>query len=173
MPIPTPENAKLLAELMEQTALAADDNFLVSNISITKRTTFATVYNSLKNLYGVGYGIVETGSNTNGRWIKFSDGTMIQRGTATVSPTYYTDNNNIGTYGWSFYMVLYSSNLYITLPGSFVGVDDYQFIALENGGSAAQPYAQNYSANSVRFGCIVPNNATSVTFSWIAIGRWK
>jgi len=164
MPIITPSNAKLLTELSEKSTAALTD------IIFLYETVNSLPYKLPLSKLGI---IIESDSNSNGSWIKFSDGTMIQRGTATVSPTYHTNDKNIGTYGWSFYMVQYASNLYITFPTKFVDKNSYQFLALENGGSTAQPYAENYSANSVHFGCIVPNNVTSVTFSWIAIGRWK
>ena len=167
MPIPTPENAKLLAELMEQTALAADDNFLVSNISITKRTTFATVYNSLKNLYGVGYGIVETGSNTNGRWIKFSDGTMIQYGTIAAASTTF-----------STFVALYISGVKtITFPTSFINTGfSYSDIVTYPSGSGGLWTAQDNTLTVSTIGryIVAPSSTTrTVGISWHAIGRWK
>jgi len=165
MPIPTPENAKLLAELMEQTALAADDNFLVSNISITKRTTFATVYNSLKNLYGVGYGIVETGSNTNGTWIKFSDGTMIQYGSFITAGNGGTDYT-----GYRTYPVTFTTKPDYTIGNAWsgyhgAGISSANQIALVNNWTDKFFYAVRFIGAT--------SSSYNIVYNWTAIGRWK
>ena len=68
----------------------------------------------------LGAGIIEEGSNANGKWLKFSNGTMIVYDIpASFSSTgWSTGNYNIGSYGWSFYYKNITVSLPIELPNT-------------------------------------------------------
>jgi len=76
MPIITPSNAKLLTELSEKSTAALTD------IIFLYETVNSLPYKLPLSKLGI---IIESGSNSNGRWIKFSDGTMIQYARVTMS----------------------------------------------------------------------------------------
>lgn len=95
-------------------------------------------------------------------YITFENGVLIQVG-KVMSPTLVISNNNIGTYGWSFYM----ENVAIEFPKLFCSVP---FVTVgTNGGfgwvngvtERGFNYYFAFYSNSVRRG------------DWIAIGKWK
>jgi len=115
-------------------------------------------------LVELGAGIVESGYNNNGSWIKFSDGTMVQWCRASQ-----TTGNNSGTV-----------NLF---PTSFID-RNYQISAIQkgvsSGGTTAQytTETQDISMSSFSVKCLYYfngawNDSTAITFFIIAIGRWK
>ena len=108
-------------------------------------------------------GITETGSNENGEWIKYEDGTMIQMGICIASANV---NHGSATFPTPFK----DTNYYVNLTHKYVGAD---------GGST-----QIRTLNSVEFngasGCYVfsvYSDGTIPTFKrtimFQAIGRWK
>ena len=130
----------------------------------------ATGYSVTEVSYNTGpYAIVESGSNSSGRWIKFSDGTMIQYGYKYNSVNVdITTSFHEGNYGWFF----------LDFPTSFVDTNfaisafarllDYiPTIQLEG----------TYSTDRVGFFVMdigVPlGSYTFKHFCWYAIGRWK
>jgi len=126
----------------------------------------ATGYPVTEVSYNTGpYAIVETGSNSNGSWIKFSDGTMIIHGkqTGSIPATGYPSS------------VLDVSG---SFPTSFIDNPSISFSAAENillvGGARYSDGSGSASPTSWKFA--VANNYSStlpyiVTF--MAIGRWK
>jgi hypothetical protein len=109
-------------------------------------------------------GIID-GNNSNGEYIKWSDGTMMQWGQG-ISGTAALVNNDIGTYGWSYYQVTVA----ITFPTSFIDTN-YTPTGSTNGtGFQFAEGTKTPSANSM-----VAFNVSSaaMNYRWIAIGRWK
>ena len=118
--------------------------------------------------------IEESGSNSNGTWIKFSDGTIIMKGTKEFG--------NDGTFA-------NSSFVYVQLPLSIDTNKDYTFYATPN------YYSDFDGANSVILTAQPGKNlevvyrrlsyypasdskqtelfAHNTKFNWLAIGRWK
>lgn len=119
-----------------------------------------------------GVTIEESDSNSNGAYIKLSDGTLIQYGTATVDfslDTWTVANLNIGTYGWSYYTL---SKGPFTLPTSFID-GNYSISAI---GGSNQRIVQQSTLNTTGFTLVWHNYAatSSVTsIKWFAIGKWK
>ncbi len=118
-------------------------------------------------------GIYESGSNSNGSFIKYSDGTLLQWGTlvnaTSSSYTWVIVNYNIGTYGWSYYS---TSDPNVVLSVEFIDTT-YTFTAMA--GSNVR-MAQGGSKTTTSFGVVYHSySAVSGTTSvlWTAIGRWK
>ena len=114
-----------------------------------------------------GVDIVESGSNSNGNWIKYADGTMICWHTLNKE---ITINNPWG--------VLYESSEYFswTFPQTFTVTPSISVsrvnghaCSLENAGVATNEHSQNIYA--VR---PAPNaNSTATALTFMAIGKWK
>lgn len=107
-------------------------------------------------------GVVESGSNSNGSYIKFADGTLIQQG-------------NTGTFSVP---ASQSGVKAVILPINFYDTD-YYVVQTELGGGAYWSWINVSTQNKTisGFNCSCWNNtgvsAASVGYSWIAIGRWK
>ena len=121
------------------------------------------VINAASGYYVNGAPMIEKGSNSNGTWVKYPDGTMIcyAEYTATISSSYG------GTYyagGWHFPLafieipvVLFSAKTY---PYGLVALDDF-----------SASVTGNFEIESVS---TTPTlNSSTITFSMCAIGRWK
>ena len=115
--------------------------------------------------FWAGY-IVEGGSNDNGSYIKYSDGTMIctkkVKGTVDITTTWYTlytGSLNLGS----------SPQTFITTPVvNYSMIGEYAFLG---GSSSAKPTTNNLGSIIL----IRPNSSsnTSYEIDVIAIGRWK
>jgi hypothetical protein len=115
--------------------------------------------------YTYGQGIVETGSNSNGNWIKFDNGTMMQWGSNTnSSATSFADG-------------VYSKQHNFNLPASFISTS-YSITASASPGSSSYSwvYAPQVITTS-QAGCYMWSNynygSAPVGVLWQAIGRWK
>lgn len=114
-------------------------------------------------------GIVESGSNANGNWVKYADGTMIQSGvftfegvTATALPTggYRTLGRTI-SFPLSF----------IDTPKSLVAISGSD--TNDNGFTANNQQLTASSFAGFWWTINVNNNVLVHTLNWLAIGRWK
>jgi|SRR5690554_2060044 len=113
--------------------------------------------------------IEDSGSNANGSWVKFGDGTMICWGTASfttsMSPPSGSSISNTG-------------NLGIDLPQTFT-ITPKAFFQVT--GESTVPNAFILSANSpntttivrMRLASILPRDTETFYVDWRAIGRWK
>jgi len=117
-----------------------------------------------------GVSIVETGSNSNGNWIKFGDGTMI------VTQFYHT---TIQTNQWSAWGSCYAADLAVppNYPQTFI---DYPCVtkSISNVGNNAWSYwlGADGVTRSGQMGVVRPTAAgaaTQFTVNVIAIGKWK
>lgn len=116
------------------------------------------------------YGIVESGSNANGSYVKYADGTLICYGTKTDT---FTINNSWG----ALYRELNEKTFQITYPISFVSQPSFNISM--NGANSAM-LVNWYNSDSVttksdRYILARPTSANAQTYSigWTAIGRWK
>lgn len=115
--------------------------------------------------------IVESGSNANGSWTKWSDGTMIIdkiiSGTADITTAwgnlYVSRDINLGSFPVSFI----ETPTVVVSPQTQTGT---QYMLVGNGGYG---YATNVNAGSVAL--VRPNSRTSVAYRLevIAKGKWK
>ncbi len=111
-------------------------------------------------------GVTEKGTNANGTYVKFSDGTMICHGRVSISSLAIT-----GPWGSSYL----SPALSVTFPATFVEAPPAITANMENTtGDIATWY--NVLASTISFdgyfGSAV-SRTFACTLSWMAIGRWK
>jgi hypothetical protein len=109
-----------------------------------------------------------TGTNANGNWEKKSDGTMTCWHSYTCSALSIS-NNNIGTYGWSYYIGADA----VTFPAGFIALP----VAVPSGNTITTSNLVSASIDSLTTtGCRLvtyDNGATGVPVGYVAIGRWK
>jgi hypothetical protein len=111
--------------------------------------------------------IVESGSNSNGSYIKFSDGTMIQRGKLAIASRTFSAAGSIGV-----------SVVTVTLPTAFIDTTyDYVDTPIANSGFAMWMGQANDSTRTTtavpRYICFYTTGTQSAGVSWVAVGRWK
>ena len=165
------------ANALGNTAISTIQQSIVTNYIIKAYQVVAapgTVKNeyteSDKHVYSTNYvndklaGIIESGSNENGNWIKYSDGTMICYGK-------YVGNFAIDTLAGSLYRC--DPDLTITLPNTFIN-NEYNVTICGNG-TANLGYTTTFTTTS--FNCYIISYASreqsTKAFYWQAIGRWK
>ena len=116
------------------------------------------------NIVGAINSVVENGSNDNGSWIKFADGTMICYGSFDL----YLDT----FVAWgSLYSQDYENPH--NFPQTFTSINT---CLLENSGNAAAFISRvAYDTNGItKLSPTRPTTSTATyTFSYIAIGKWK
>jgi len=108
--------------------------------------------------------IVEQGSNANGSYTKFADGTMICRG---VSAGSVAANNAGGS-------VFHSTQVAFTFPVVFVGgVPCVSLNTITAAGYYCWAAVEGATTNSALAGRVVsPSNTASAYLCFIAVGRW-
>ena len=159
-----------IQDLLSATTVADTDLFIVEDNADTKKITKANLANAfgisgLFDLVGLG-GVVESGSNSNGTFIKFADGTMIAWSEATVTTTSTTALENggfrTGSNGFS-------------LPATFHATPRV-VASSRNSTRDVGLYAEstNVSTLNIIFKTISSDSTSRVHIAhWIAIGRWK
>lgn len=108
--------------------------------------------------------IIESGSNDNGSWVKFSDGTMICRNIFLIKDVTFTE---LAT------GINYSETQTITYPQEFIDNDVSVKVSCR---SANFAWAVNEIsiASSFQFDILHSTNVIrDISCSYIAIGRWK
>lgn len=110
--------------------------------------------------------IFQSGSNSKGKYLKFYDGTMLQYGAVSITPTVSRFQGGL-TY--------YSGAQTIDLPQPFI---DTNFILSSNSVIANMNYfAQSYccpvSKSSIVISFASTGNGDTRTVQWTAIGKWK
>lgn len=106
--------------------------------------------------------IIENGSNANGRYTKFADGTLICRYT---SGKFKTD----GTFPYGYY----SGAPAFTFPVAFVGIPEISHSAVDASGFFAWTAIEgNVSNTSFSARLVSGTSTTTACISYIAIGRW-
>jgi hypothetical protein len=134
--------------------------YVVSSTTITEYR--------LPNFAKLGAGIIESGSNANGSYLKFSDGTLIQWGrklTATLNVP--IDNNFGNTSGRSYYN---GENDIVYFPISFI--DTNYSVNLSSSGQALTSTVRQ--ANTMGRVYVIKGVALPASYiDWVAIGRWK
>ena len=110
--------------------------------------------------------IIERGSNANGEYVKFADGTMICWATVLVTAT-LVSNNAVGTFGWSYYY----DNTNIGFPANFASSP---VVNATTQGSFLSALAIGTNASGFTLAVIttlaVANPAPAM---YMAIGRWR
>lgn len=120
-------------------------------------------FSELYPLVGLG-GVVDSGSNSNGSYVKYADGTMECWG---ISPNAQTANTAGGS-------VFHSIAVGFTFAVAFVNIPSIVISAITSGGyycwAATDGQAQTYGFAAR---VISPANGAASYLSYIARGRWK
>lgn len=122
---------------------------------------------SLEDIMGALKNIVEYGSNSNGEYIKFGNGVLVQW--QQGSRTDWAINNVYGS--------LYQGAVTVTFPIAFVGIPTVIPGRAQWGTSAswgtlgATPGTTSFNFRAIDISTRA--SGTAVYFSWLAIGRWK
>lgn len=106
--------------------------------------------------------IVESGSNSNGNYVKFSDGTMIQSGTVNCNSSGYAQVN---------FPVAFSSSDVIMIANNIYNQSS-ELGAILTVQSDTKTVGIVYFRKYVN-GNIISITNTTVGANWIAIGKWK
>lgn len=124
-------------------------------------------------------GIVESGSNDNGSWVKFADGTMIQWG----SKNFVGASNSTGSYTRVIFPQVFANNKYSTSYSSIYTGNVAQTISLYVIliGSNTYGSGTNLGGDTVYRRLAYTTDATelaelyatNLSFNWHAIGFWK
>ena len=124
------------------------------------------------NTYSCDYinGIVESGSNENGNWIKYNDGTMIWTGSITLQTIEI--NNTFGT------LYRTAGNTYGNIDFGVTFISTPKIFASLSGNSNCWLSSVGKNASSTKKGYIILVNPTSETIwdetiTYLAIGKWK
>ena len=113
-------------------------------------------------------GIIESGSNANGSWIKYNDGTMIQYGKSITGTTAYTTAYGNGYYDNAEHTVTFPIEFY----NDNVYVSSIAFVGFGLGGCSMTTLTKT-SFNYYMFSIRSYTFSSSPYITWIAIGRWK
>lgn len=158
-----------IAQLTNKTSLADTDVVIVESATQTMKMSVG----KLKELLGIQRGgIVESGSNANGSYIKYADGTMICH---FVLPCSY--NSAIRLRGiWTFPTSFMS-------PPIITVTKDYSTSTPRQINSSAHVSARTTTTATIDLVQIVTTSGTALVDSWqstdvygatcVAIGRWK
>lgn len=129
------------------------------------------VYSTLQRYAQLGAGIIESGNNANGYYIKWSDGTLECWGADSLAISSIS-NENIGTYGWSYYYGTKANTFSAEfLPGTTPVVN----INGNSTGSNAMIAGSAYNITNTGFS-LIAYYAASVglaRYGYRAIGRWR
>ena len=114
---------------------------------------------------GKSYGYV-SGSNTNGNYIKYDDGTLIQWGTTTI--TTGTSSSSIGG------MTIYNGNVVQDLPLPVITGTTMSVSAHVEGGAGVLNFIYTItSPSNITLTLQSTSSNYQRTIKWLAIGRWK
>lgn len=132
--------------------------------SAAARDTIGTVSQS----EGVPTGaIIERGSNSNGEYTKFADGTLICWFTRSAEST----TNNLSGGGTNLY---FSSEVELTFPATFVGITPTvtPSASLSSGGTSSWPSVRVRSLTGTSLALISNAQNAAAYLGYTAIGRW-
>ena len=106
--------------------------------------------------------ILESGSNANGNWVKYEDGTMIQAGKSSVT---HAANNATGN-------VFYSDSGATTYPLAFMETPVVT-VNMTDAGVMWAGRTYGNSATLFRITVMASVSGSSGNIDWIAYGKWK
>lgn len=122
--------------------------------------------NNLNNNFTECNNIVESGSNTNGNWIKYSDGTMICWNRVVV-----TDQTISNAYG-----SLYQGVRAFTFPQTFISAPTGLCNEFKYGNGASWGTINGTTTTDIAcrgFDIVSRATGTNCYIGWMAIGKWK
>lgn len=132
-----------------------------------KAAAVADILGTVSQSGGVPTGaIIERGSNANGEYVKFADGTMICSGLKDLG------NQSFVSVGSIFYTGAFSP---MAFPATFAGIPKVNIGVISSGGLAWASQGSSFATTTTTAGFYVMNpaaTANSLTAVYIAIGRW-
>ena len=111
-------------------------------------------------------GIIESGSNANGNYIKYADGTLIQYGNVTLT----TSENRIAG-GLTYYSTATTINFPISFKDSSYSA--FSNVLLANMNYFCNSYMASNDASSCNLSFVSTANNETRVIHWMAIGKWK
>ena len=113
-------------------------------------------------------GIVESGSNDNGSWVKYSDGTMLCSGQISQTLTRATQRSDCGGYR--------TSGVTVNFPATFI--ETPQLSLLDTSSTDFSLGCRSSSVNTSYFNVFwyaINSNSSQLNYKadYVAIGRWK
>lgn len=113
----------------------------------------------------MGSAIIERGSNANGEWVRWEDGTQVCYATlSNITPSW------IGAPGW-----ITQEN--VTFPAAFISVPKILGQTLDGLVSSRATFVGNITATAtgavISVRAISSDNQTGFSITYLAIGRWK
>lgn len=144
----------------------------LSNLNTTNKNNLVGAINEVNTLLG---NIVESGSNDNGTWIKWADGTMVIRQSKVHSSSTIntTDGNiyrgNLGTMPDFPVEFIEAPDVFLTLTNAF------KLIVAGQEGNPTTKRAFDYEGNPALIGVESATIQTceNVKVNLLAIGKWK
>ena len=111
--------------------------------------------------------IIERGSNSNGEYTKFADGTLICRFTSSNSST----ANNPSGGGTNLY---FSNSATFTFPATFVGIKPTVSASgtLSTGGDSSWAVIRGINLTGLSLAIISNMQNSAAYIGYIAVGRW-
>lgn len=113
--------------------------------------------------------IIESGSNSNGNWIKYSDGTLIQYGLLVKN---LTITNKSSSFDW-----YYDDGYVVKFPINFADINYVVDVksAVANFITMNVYSITDYATNLCKFNLSnkISTTVENHSFRWFAIGRWK
>jgi hypothetical protein len=150
-------STKFQFKLADPTDVFDNDAFLKGNFSIIEQQVYSKTEIDARTVYG---------SNVNGNYVKFPDGTMICYFSKTVTSSgvsYYSQD------GVPFPIAFIDSNIKVMITG-------YNAFHGYSQSNCNSPFAVALTNSTVRWGILFQaavNTGYDVSANMIAIGRWK
>lgn len=152
-----------IAQLTNQTAISDNDLIIVETATSTNKMTVG----KFKELLGIqAGGVVEVGSNANGSWSRFQDGTLIcrKRITGSPSPAVYSKVLN-----WTFPQEFINNEVFVS--GTFFCIESG--VAFRNGILVSNTSPTTKTGSNLVGRDFAGQLFNSYTADLVAIGRWK
>lgn len=127
-----------------------------------------TYSNNTDDVYSTSYvnSIIESGSNENGNYIKYVDGTMICYGLLSLT---VSDSRSAGG------LTYYSSAETITLPVSYIdtAIRGFSNVDMANMNYFSQSYLSVTSSSQITLSFTSTDSNETRNIHWMTIGKWK
>ncbi len=147
--------------------LSVPEAWIAGGFDVSRKTKLLSTANMVGTVTSDKTGaIIERGSNANGEYVKFADGTLICFGVRSASPVTSASNAFGSTSGISYFQ-----SINVTFPHSFSNTPD---VDANSNIAAAGSTAKAQSISSSSFTMIVTTsvNTQSGSAGFMAIGRW-
>jgi hypothetical protein len=143
-------------------SLGSDTGYVLKNVNGTLFWNGTEVGSGGSSSSSYGYGIIDSGSNENGSYMKFADGTMTQWGNVAVSPGVGGPENGYWYYGIRT----------ITWPVAFVSQPSGTVTPVIGSALGSVNYYSNLTTTGAEVNVISNSNSNPVALNYVVYGRW-